>query len=141
MTEPQAPSRAEAQQRADDIHVFRAELARLAEEGVLRLDAGPDALQLRQKYPDRTRFVLLKGSVRPTLRDRRGGNQQPTGSIAHLATASLNVPHALHSALEGIHPRPEVEPAGENRISAVVQVGQRLEPWISGLESVSKVRR
>jgi uncharacterized membrane protein len=38
MTERQLPSRAEAQQRADDIHVFQAELARLAEEGVLCLD-------------------------------------------------------------------------------------------------------
>jgi len=102
------------------------------------IDAGPDALQLRQKYPDRTRFMLLKGSVRPTLRDRRGSHQQPTGSITRLATASLNVPHALHPALEGIHPRTGVEHPAENRFSAVVQVGQRLEPWISELESVSK---
>lgn len=32
-------TRSEAQQRADDIHVFRAELARLADEGVLQLSA------------------------------------------------------------------------------------------------------
>lgn len=38
MTERRAPSRTEAQARVDDIHTFRHELARLAEEGVLRLD-------------------------------------------------------------------------------------------------------
>jgi hypothetical protein len=101
------------------------------------IDAGPDAVQLRQKYPDRTRFMLLKGSVRPTLRDRRGGNQQPTGLITHLAAASLNVPHALHAALEGIQPSTGVERPAENHFSAVVQVGGRLEPWISKLESMS----
>jgi hypothetical protein len=33
------PLRSEAQQRADQIGIFRAELARLESEGVLRLDA------------------------------------------------------------------------------------------------------
>ena len=39
MTETAVPSRAEAQQRADDIRTFRDELARLADAGILRLDA------------------------------------------------------------------------------------------------------
>ena len=38
-----SPSRAEAQQRVDDIHTFRNELARLADEGVLRLDTAQRA--------------------------------------------------------------------------------------------------
>ena len=43
MTETAGPSRAEAQQRADDIRTFRDELARLADEGILRLDAPQQA--------------------------------------------------------------------------------------------------
>lgn len=39
MAETVAPSRAEAQQRADDIRSFRAELGRLADAGVLDIDA------------------------------------------------------------------------------------------------------
>ncbi|MBP5997688.1 MAG: DUF2157 domain-containing protein [Azonexus sp.] len=39
MTEAAVPSRAEAQQRADDIRTFRDELARLADAGILNLDA------------------------------------------------------------------------------------------------------
>ena len=38
MTTPDAPLRSEAQQRADQIGIFRAELARLESEGVLQLD-------------------------------------------------------------------------------------------------------
>ena len=38
-----SPTRAEAQGRVDDIHTFRNELARLAEEGILRLDATQQA--------------------------------------------------------------------------------------------------
>ena len=43
MPERPAPSRTEAQARVDNIHTFRNELARLADEGVLRLDAAQQA--------------------------------------------------------------------------------------------------
>ena len=43
MPEAPAPSRTEAQERVDGIHAFRDELARLADEGVLRLDAAQQA--------------------------------------------------------------------------------------------------
>ena len=43
MTETAVPSRAEAQQRADDIRTFRDELARLTDAGVLRLGAEQQA--------------------------------------------------------------------------------------------------
>jgi len=39
MANPTTPLRSEAQQRADEIAIFRAELARLADEGALQLDA------------------------------------------------------------------------------------------------------
>lgn len=48
MTERPLPSRSEAQGRVDDIHVFRNELARLADEGVLHLDAAQRAAVDRQ---------------------------------------------------------------------------------------------
>jgi uncharacterized membrane protein len=43
MTDRPAPSRVEAQQRVDDIRTFQAELARLEEEGILRLDPAQQA--------------------------------------------------------------------------------------------------
>ena len=43
MTEQSVPSRTEAQQRVDDIHTFRNEFARLADEGILRLGAEQQA--------------------------------------------------------------------------------------------------
>ena len=43
MTERVEATRNEAQARVDDIHIFRSELARLADEGVLRLDATQQA--------------------------------------------------------------------------------------------------
>ena len=58
MTEPAVPSRAEAQQRADDIRTFRDELARLTDAGVLRLGA--------EQHIDRD--VWFPGSARkPTV--------------------------------------------------------------------------
>jgi uncharacterized membrane protein len=58
------PTRTQAQQRADDIRVFRAELARLAAEGVLRLDDG----QLRRLHAHQDE--LLAGFAREFDIDR-----------------------------------------------------------------------
>ena len=74
----------------------------------------------------------------PTLRDRRGG--QPAADRLHHAPGHRQPERAARAALSARrHPPPHRGRApAENRISAVVQVGQRLEPWISELESVSK---
>ena len=102
------------------------------------IDAGLDVGSLRVKYPDRTRFMLLAGTVRPTLLHPKNGTPQPTGRITGLAIASLHVPHALSTPLEGLHARATGEPGGEDRFTAVVATGRRLEPWIEAIQVVAQ---
>ena len=93
------------------------------------IDAGLDAHALRQQYPDRTRFMLLRGTVRPGIRDRGPGQPQATGYVARVGSGPIHVPHALRAPLESL--RASGEPGGGDRFSATLFVGQRLEPWIT----------
>ncbi|MBP5997687.1 MAG: DUF4824 family protein [Azonexus sp.] len=93
------------------------------------IDAGLDAGALRQKYPDRSRFMLLRGTVRPAIRDRGPGQPQMTGYIARVGSGPIHVPHALRGPLESLRARGE--PGGGDHFSATLAVGQRLEPWIA----------
>jgi hypothetical protein len=97
------------------------------------IDAGLDRSALRAKYPDRSRFLILKATVRPQLvtvdKQRRVG-----GYVSGLGVSQINVP---------FEQRPALEPALRNRnrtakeagipFEATIAFGQRLEPW---LESV-----
>ncbi len=100
------------------------------------IDAGLDARRLREKYPDRSRFLLIHGTVRPTLRGRGGGAEEAAGYVSRIGTGRINVPHALRGPLESA--RGIGEPGGGNRFSAELLVGQRLEPWIANLKPVPK---
>jgi hypothetical protein len=128
-----------------------AERAKRAKEALAReehsnsrlfvVDAGTDARQLRQKYPDRTRFMLLNGTIRPFLRDHQREPTQPGGRITRMDIGKLHVPHGLRDAFEALEAPERGELAGQNRFGATVSVGQRLEPWIVYVEPVSKVVR
>lgn len=96
------------------------------------IDAGLDARQLRKQYPDKSRFILLAGTVRPGVHHpARGARPLPTGRIASLDITQLHVPHALHGILYGRH----ADPTGKALpFTATIAVGRRLEPWIESLQ-------
>ena len=100
------------------------------------IDAGLDARQLREKYPDRSRFLLIHGTVRPALRDRGSDAAQATGYVSRIRTGRIHVPHALRGPLESA--RGVGEPGSGDRFSAELLVGRRLEPWIADVKQVPK---
>lgn len=100
------------------------------------IDAGLDARLLREKYPDRNRFLLLRGTVRPTTRTREHTTPQATGYVSRVGNGQIHVPHALREPLESL--RAQSEPGGGDRFSATLQVGQRLEPWLVAVNPATK---
>jgi len=120
-----------------------AEKARRAQEQVKReesqnsrlfaIDAGLDRTALRAKYPDRGRYLIIKGTLRPRL-VTQGRKTRISGYLGAQAVTRINVPHALRPALEPAlqrHRRTADEPSPH--FEAVVAVGQRLEPWIEAV--------
>lgn len=141
--ELQEASRALAQLPDDEQLQVRARLARenLASERqhasrLFAIDVGLDAASLRQRYPDRSRYALVPGTVRAWC-DCSGNKRQLTGQIDQLYNSSLNVPHAWRSLLAEHLP---ANYSGEQRpgFQARVNYGQRLEPWISAIHGLAE---
>lgn len=103
------------------------------------IDAGLDAGALRQKYPDRSRFMLLRGTVRPGIRDRGPGQPQATGYVSRISTRRIHVPHALRGPLESA--RAVGDSGGGDRFTVELLVGQRLEPWIADVQPAAQAAR
>lgn len=124
-----------------------AEKAKRAQEQVKReenlnsrlfaVDAGLDRAALRARYPDRSRYAILRATLRPQLVTREQATRV-SGYVSALAVTRINVPHALRPALEPAlrqHRRTADDPS--LKFDATLAIGQRLEPWI---ESVRLVR-
>ncbi|MGA8880515.1 MAG: DUF4824 family protein, partial [Azonexus sp.] len=100
------------------------------------IDAGLDARLLREKYPDRSRFLLLRGTVRPSLYNRESSLPRATGYVSRVGYGRIHVPHALREPLESL--RAQGEPGGGDGFSAMLLVGQRLEPWLVEVSLATK---
>jgi hypothetical protein len=93
------------------------------------VDAGLDAAALRAKYPDRAKYAIVHGRVRPTL-GRDGAPDR--GTVTAVVNDSVNVPLDLRKAFAGVAPRSYgfgqryVGPGFE----ATVAFGKRFEPWL-----------
>lgn len=97
------------------------------------VDAGPDAQALRAKYPDRTRYAIVQGKVRPYYQAGRGKEARWTGYIEVIENARVNVPLEFRKAVESA-PRsiPMAGPTdGGPGFEVVVAFGKRFEPWIT----------
>lgn len=98
------------------------------------VDAGLELEALRTKYPDRTRYAIVRGQVLPQW--SRNGNEKPrfTGLVTGVSEDRISVPLAFHPALP---PAPASNRTGMYSLSGpsdvTVAFGRRLEPWISAV--------
>ena len=98
------------------------------------VDAGLDRAALRNKYPDRSRYAIVHGQVRPIGMQ---ANTQGAGYIENLDARSVNVPLDWRGMLDGVQPETYGSRLGEiKHFDATLAFGQRLEPWL-----VSVVRK
>lgn len=98
------------------------------EHGASRLfvvDAGLDAAALRAKYPDRSHYVIVRGTVALGA----GG----TGRVAGVSIDEINVPARFRQVFATM-PRTYrylTTPPPQGRYRVTVAYGRRLEPWIT----------
>ena len=93
------------------------------------IDAGIDRAALRAKYPDRARYAIVRGQVRPVW-NNRPDDKGALGYINGVSIAGINVPHAIRPLLAST--------SGQDKFTATVAFGQRLEPWIDRLEVMTR---
>jgi len=94
------------------------------------VDAGTDLASLRAQYPDRSRFVIVRGKVRVWGYGPRRA-EEPQGHIYGVINNTINVPLEFRPLFER-----EGNPVTRGRATstapfqATVAFGQRLEPWL-----------
>ena len=106
------------------------------------VDAARDADQLRQRYPDVHRYVICRGLLRLSFRDRdRKGNLLDTprleGWVEGLRPGEVFVPLPYSRVLRSIS-RPDFDtpsagPQNEPRFAVRVCWGANYEPWVEAV--------
>jgi hypothetical protein len=82
------------------------------------IDAGLDAQKLRARYPDRARYAIVHGVVRPHTEWEKGVTRIG-GNISELHAERINVPLTYRQVFNDSKP-----------YEVTVAFGKRLEPWI-----------
>lgn len=104
------------------------------------VDAGLDLAALRQRYPDRTRYVIVRGRISSAYDIKgRGADRhvEVRGWLQGVATDTLNVPYEYRSRLadvgNGRAPRDNARDALKGA-QITVAFGRRLEPWVVAID-------
>jgi Domain of unknown function (DUF4824) len=92
------------------------------------VDAGVDRDALRARYPDRARYAIVRGEVRPL--SSVGGAGKASGYVAGVSVPSINVPLRLRNVFADAQ-LSEYGQAARTRVEATVAWGRRLEPWLA----------
>lgn len=100
------------------------------------IDAGTDLHTLRQRYPDRSRYAIVDGTVRAWCSCGDDPEHRLRGQIEALHVGELNVPATWRAQLaERMPQRHERE---QLPLQIEVSFGRRLEPWITALHMTEK---
>lgn len=101
--------------KPDEEAAYREAIDRGAERvsRLVPVDVGLDATSLRARYPDRGRYLLLPGLVRP-FRDEgtRGTGPSVFGRVWEVFPSELSVPREAHDPLEELGPTVAALPPG-----------------------------
>lgn len=123
----------ESKKAAEDVKDARQWLERELQSNsrLFVIDAGLDEAQLRGRYPDRTRYAVVAGRVRPWI-DTRKGLRRVFGYVSAVSVESVNVPLEHRAVLERLSPTLRYsQEVRAPRFEATIAYGQRLEPWVA----------
>src|SRR4051812_12555726 len=91
------------------------------------IDAGVDIAVLRAKYPDRSKYAIVRGLVRPVAGwDEK--TPQLSGYVSDLSIKDVSVPKDLRKHLPGPRKQYALPPSSSYEIT--LAIGKRLEPWV-----------
>ena len=100
------------------------------------VDASLDQDALRTRYPDRTRYAILRGRL-STYVSGEVGKQRIAVGPPELDIEQIRVPHSYRTLAEPLRDRTRyTHNEGPPRFSATLHVGRRLEPWIVSMQGI-----
>ena len=98
------------------------------------VDAGLDRAALRALYPDRARYAIVRGAVRPQVVGPDTALRLD-GYVTELPADRINVPRSFRTVFDSVRriATPPDEPVS-SPFSVSVAFGRRLEPWITAAD-------
>ena len=111
------------------------ELLKHAEHDGSRLfavDAALDIAVLRAKYPDRSKYAIVRGLVRP-LAGSDETAPRITGYVSELSIDAINVRKDFRQHFPVMRAQYAAPPSSPYEITLVI--GKRLEPWITAVSA------
>jgi hypothetical protein len=112
---------------------------RLKESRLFLIDVGLDAQALRQRYPNRSQYALLRGTVNVWSSCQSSNKKRHLAGTVHLHNDSINVPHAWRQQLAKL--LPEHYGNADQPFTAEISIGQRFEPWLSAVQITETSKR
>ncbi len=115
----------------------RLDALRTSETRLYVVDAGLDRAALRRRYADGSRYLLMKGTVGLSLEWTNDGKRKLHGVIHNVLPDRVHVPSSYRTPLQtflvgGRSWRLD----GPPRYTVTFNLGQRLEPWVSGVAAL-----
>jgi hypothetical protein len=112
----------------------RVQRERTEETRLFAIDAGLDADRLREKYGDRSRYIIITGLVRPLYLSTEN-RDDVAGYISRLSVSSIHVPLNLRRTLPSRGK--SAQSIGAPRYQVNLAFGKRLEPWIVSVQEIN----
>jgi len=102
-----------------------------SESRLFAIDAGLDAQLLREKYSDRSRFIITNGMVRPSYNYGKE-NSEVYGIVTDISVNSIHVPLDKRIVFDVIlfHDKIDSREPKLPRFTVELAYGSRYEPWI-----------
>lgn len=117
------------------------EYQRATESRLFAVDAGTNAKTLRDRHPDRSRFLVTRGTITPQRR-QANGREELTGTISRLSVNFIHVPQQFHLLFNEPSSRHQADnsPLPSPRYTVQIAVGSRLEPWLVAVSTAEEGR-
>jgi hypothetical protein len=104
---------------------------RISRSRLFAIDAGLDPKRLREAFPDRSRFIITRGVVRPDY-GYTMTTDKITGYVTKLSNGSINVPLDQRKIFDPFILQKKLRMGNTQppRYDVKLAYGSRLEPWI-----------
>lgn len=109
-----------------------------SESRLFVVDASVDPRVLRDRYPDRTRYAIVRGRVWTHVLGVPG-QRRIAAAPPEVSIASIRVPYPYRDVADALRSEKAywyVARGQEPRFSATLSFGRRLEPWIAQMASL-----
>lgn len=107
----------------------------ISQSRLFAIDAGLDYKKLRQKYANKTNYIIVKGLVKPFKEHKQ---KILYGYIQQLNIQTMHLPYKFKRVLKGVKPINNYKYTQNNspKYKVEVKYGSRYEPWITNVKKI-----